>query len=365
MAFTRVPLWLPPPFHPTNSAAFTSSTIDATGEKVALMGRVWNTDGTTKSITKVWFRFGTVTKAGGSALTVSLQNVDLANGAPHQPDGTQDQTVAIANADAGFVTNGYYQTAAFSASRSVAYGELVAVVIEYDGAGRLGADTVGVQSFNTAYNGGDAGVSLFTASWAAVGVIPNVLFEFTDGSFGSFEWAVAAASTTSTAYNSGSTPDEHALQFTVPWACKCDGAWGVFNAAAATSNFDVVLYEGTTALATISVDGNQVSANNTIRLLRVNFPEVTLATATTYYLSFKPTTVNNFTLVDLSVSHVDHWQAHQAPLDWQYNTRTDAGAWGSPDPLKRPFAGLRFSAIDFPAGASGLLTHPGMNGGMI
>jgi hypothetical protein len=119
--------------------------IDATGEKIAFIGRFWNKDRATKNITKVGFCFGAVTKAGGSGLTVSLQNVNLGAGPPFRPDEIQDQTVAIANGDAAFATNTWYQTAALSTNRTVAFGELLAVVIEYNGAGRLGSDSVVVR----------------------------------------------------------------------------------------------------------------------------------------------------------------------------------------------------------------------------
>ena len=240
------------------------------------------------------------------------------------------------------------------------------MVLEFDGAGRLGADSVIVSNFATALSPGDGGVANFTASWAVGVVAPNILLEFTDGTFGTLEGGWPAASTSSTTYNSGSTPDEHALQFDVPFDVKCDGAWAVLNNTVATADCDIVLYQGTTVLASGTVDGNVVAANATNRLFRITWPEINLTTGTTYYLSAKPTTANSIALVDWSVSHVDHWQAHQAPTSWQYITRTNAGAWDAPDPLKRPFAGIHYSAIDFPAGGSaGLLTHPGMNGGMI
>src|SRR5687768_5910779 len=88
-------------------------TIDATGEKQAWCGPVWFQERTgSKQIVRVGFRLATVVKAGGSGLTVSLQNVNTAPAALNtlQPDETQDQTVAIANGDAGFTSNVWYRT---------------------------------------------------------------------------------------------------------------------------------------------------------------------------------------------------------------------------------------------------------------
>src|SRR5262245_16743976 len=115
--------------------------IDATGEKIAFCGYFWHPEGISKDITRVGFRFGSVTKAGGSGLTVSLQDLNLTT-APMQPDEVQDQTVAIANGDSGFTSNVWYRTNALSANRTLANGDAVCVVIEYDGSGRLGSDTV-------------------------------------------------------------------------------------------------------------------------------------------------------------------------------------------------------------------------------
>ena len=53
-------LWLPnPPLFLNNPAFSTGLLIDATGELVAFVGRVWNKDRASKDITKVGFRFGT------------------------------------------------------------------------------------------------------------------------------------------------------------------------------------------------------------------------------------------------------------------------------------------------------------------
>jgi len=115
-----------------------AATIDATGEKLAWCGGFVHQDRAAKDITRVGFFFGSsLIKAGGSSLTVSLQDVS-ATAAPLQPDETQDQTVAIANGDAGFASSTWYRTGALSANRTVSHGEQLAVVLEFDGGGRLG-----------------------------------------------------------------------------------------------------------------------------------------------------------------------------------------------------------------------------------
>jgi hypothetical protein len=331
---------------PLTTGATTSSVIDATGEKIAWIGRVWNKDRASKSIRKVGFRFGTVTKAGGSGLTVSLQNVDTANGPPFQPDGTQDQTVAIANGDAGFASNSWYQTGALSADRSVSFGELIAVVVEYDGSGRLGADAVNFTNPAASISPALQGVSLLTASWAAVAVLPSIILEFSDGTFGTVESALPTSTGLSTVnVNSGSTPDEYAIEFQVPAAMKVDGGW--FNAtAAAGADFDITLYDaGGSSLASVSVDANTVRSTSVSTTI-VTFAEVTLAKNTTYRLAIKPTTANNITVVQFDVASADHKQALPGGTSWNYTTRTDAGAWAAATTTRSLIGGLRISAID-------------------
>lgn len=125
----------PPRWPAISSFTTTGLLIDATGEKAAFIGRVTKTG----NIRKAHFWISALTKAGGSAWTASLQDVDLANGPPMRPDGTQDQTAAVSNASAAV---GWYTTPAFSTDRAVTRGDRLAFVLEFDGSGRLGADSL-------------------------------------------------------------------------------------------------------------------------------------------------------------------------------------------------------------------------------
>jgi hypothetical protein len=340
---------------------FTSTVIDATGEKIAFLGQVWNKDRATKNLTKVGFRFGTVTKASGSALTVSLQNVATAGGLPYQPDEVQDQTVAIANGDSGFTSNVWYQTGAFSASRSVAFGELLAVVVEFDGSGRLGSDAVNFHAFGLAATtvvNEVTGTVLKTASWATVAVSTNIVLEFDDGTFGCLAGNSQIASAQSAAaYNSGSGFDELALEFQVPFACKIDGCWIRMRVAGSTSDFDVVLYDsGGGTLASVAVDAMQLAISGTNdRIATFTFAETELAINTTYRLSIKPTSGNNVTLYYREVANANHKQAMPGGTAWNYTTRVDGGSWAAATTTRVPEMGIRISALSdsATAGAGG------------
>lgn len=356
MAFVQIPpLWVPNFSGGYNqSISFSSSLlIDATGEKAAYIGQVWRPDRLGGDITRVGFRFGAVTKAGGSGLTISLQDVDLAN-SPLRPDEVIDQSVAIANGNASFAANTWIRTNAFSANRTVAFGENLAVVIEYDGAGRLGADSVNIAGLQRDRNQLTIGAALKTTSWVTAPVpTQNVVLEFTDGVFGSLTpLAIINSAVNQISFNSGTAgADEYALEFSFPYGCRIDGGWFDLNLANASSNFDFVLYEGSTALTTVSVDANAIQQTGGTISCPVTFPEVTLTANTIYRLAVRPTSVNSITITHIDVADANHWNATSGGSAFRMAQRVDGGAWTT-TLTRRPFAGVRVSAIDVGGGGS-------------
>lgn len=342
--------------------------IDATGEKVAMCGEVFLPSRGTKSIRKIHFRFGAVTKAGGSGLTVSLQDINAASGSGPFPDEVQDQTVAIANGDAGFTSNAWYTTGNLSADRAVSHGDKLAVVWEYDGAGRLGADSVVISGLLLTSQDAKAifpTTSLKTTSWLATPqTAPNVIFEMSDGTFGTFAGdSIPLSAFTSHSFNSGTAgADEFAAKITLPFACKCDGAFVRVNAGTA-SNFEVILYDGTTAIASQAIDGNEV-AGLPNRLLYLSWTEVTLTAGTAYRLAVRPTTVNNVTVTSHDVASASHWVCFQGGQDICYSTRVDSGSWTDTATRRLLGFGLLLSSIhDGAGGGGGLILPRPMNGG--
>jgi len=138
--FTGVGAYVPWPINSMTPGFSSTLVIDATGEQAAQLGQVWFPARTgSKTINKVHFRFGAVTKAGGSGLQVSLQDVSLTAGPPAQPDGVVDQYRAIANGEATFAANTWYTSGLLTSDgtdtgtkRTVNFGDLVACVLEYD-----------------------------------------------------------------------------------------------------------------------------------------------------------------------------------------------------------------------------------------
>jgi hypothetical protein len=343
-------LWLPRPgwdIHSGTAPSQVASVIDATGEKCAWSGRVWNKDRATKDITKVGFLCGTITSAGGSGLTLSLQNVDTATGNPMRPDETQDQTVSfLASA---LTTGTWFQTAALSADRTVTYGELLSVVLEYDGSGRLGSDAVNVLNITVGSSpqaSFDAVGALKTGgSWAAVAVKPNIILEFDDGTFGTLDGAFPCANITNVNVTTGSTPDEWALKFQVPFPCKVDGCWVQTNTGAAGRDFSMLLSDGGGALQTVSVDAETGYAYSYGTWV-IPIPETTLSANTDYYLSWRPDTASNTAIGYFDMNAANHFQAHEGGPNFRHTNRTNGGAWAAETTTRRPLMGIRISALD-------------------
>lgn len=338
---------------------FSSGTIDATGEKIAFSGFVFfQGRSSTKAIRNVEFLFGAVTKAGGSGLTVSLQDPTTSAGPPFQPDETQDQTVAIANADAGFDSNLWYTTGNLSADRTVAFGALLSVVIEFDGSGRLGADSVAIRGIASG-NTGPAhflAYSAKTASWAASSMIPDVILKFSDGTYGTLLGAFPCSAIGSLTYNSGSATDEYALEFDFPGPVAVDAGQGVWQHAAAGSDAELVVYDGTSAMAngTATLDGTQSATAGGNRMGFGCFgAALSLTENTTYRLALKPTTANNVVLHYFDVATAGHLQAHIGGEDWALTGRVNGGSWDAPTTTRRPFLWPMLAGLDDGAGGGG------------
>mgnify|MGYP001570108967 CR=1 FL=1 len=331
---------------------FVSSQIDAATEKIAFVGTYWNKDHATKSLAKVGFLSGTVTNSGTpSTLRVSLQDVSLTAAGPGQPDGTQDQFVDIGLA--ALTSDAWYQSAALSATRTVAPGDLLAVVFEYSpfNAGAIfnvkGRGYLTLQSPLTVFYGG--------ASWATQDLGPNVILEATDGTFGTLSGAHVVTAMTALGYQAASAPDEYALVFSVPFPVQVDALlarWG-FGAFAATAS--LALYEGTTALATVSINARtQRTGSNTLGWYSLVSP-VSLTAGTTYRIGLRATSSDYIYLLYNDCAASGHGQVLPGGDTWGICSRTDAGAWSGTTLTRRPWIGFQVSGCD--AGGGGAIIN--------
>jgi hypothetical protein len=353
MTAVATSLWLSPFRAFAVTPSLTASALTASAHKFAWVGQMWNKARATKSIRKVWFLPTAITSAGGSTCRISLQDVDASTGLPARPDGVQDQTVdfLVSAPTAGTM----YQTAALSADRSVAFGEWVAVVLEFQT--YLGADAISVQNLGLATSNhvNMAQALLNTASWAIVTAIPNVILEFSDGTYGTLDGAFVLESITSNTVTTATTPDEFAIAFQVPFAGKVDGCYLLGSSAGAGRDVSIRLYQGVSNLQSVAIDGDRFP-NTSGRAIIVPIPETDIAADTQYYVSWRPDTASNTTVYSFAVNTAAHLDCHPGGQTLDYATRTDAGAW-TISTTKRLFGGVRFSAIDSTpaAGAVGVI----------
>jgi hypothetical protein len=342
--------------------------IDATGEKIHVVGYVWWSDRGTHDITAVGWLAGAVTSAGGSLIDISLQDVSLIAGPPHRGDGAKDQTVNVA---LSAVSASAWNENTFGSPRTaVAHNAPLACVWEYDAGGRLGADSLIVSTINAFTT--RAGLSSSLVLEAPAGTfnsqtnLPVIVLKTGDaGVVGFLIGAFPVADVTTHAFNTASAADELSNQVKLNVPMTLDGVSLPIVIVNGSANFSVILYEGTTAIETLAVDANTIPGTTGEARWRY-FPFTTrrsLTEDTVYRVSVRPDTANNITIYSFVVNTAAYLDL-LGGQDYHYWDRVDGGPWGNETLTRMLIMQLHFSQFDDGAGgAGGLLTHPGMAGG--
>jgi hypothetical protein len=350
------------------TGGFTESsvlTIDASADKVAFVGRVWWADGaTTKDCRKVHFRLGSVT-AGTATFRVSLQDITTATGPPMQPDNTPDETWTVATSS--LTGNAWNSTGNLSADRTMARGSMIGIVFDFS-AFTSGASIV-IGSIRAVENATGAvprqgGALLDTAgSWVLQSNIPNVRLEASDGTYGFLGYDTPYSAVNTRTFNSGSSGaggglnagDERGLEWTVSHPMTIGGC-GLFLTQSAGSDCDVVLYSGTTALETVTVDANANQNNGNMRWLDVVFASThSFAADDTLRLMVKPTSANNVSIQSVTLNNANDRVAYHG-TGGSGNSRVDGGSFGTTDTTELPIIGLHVVGLD--DGVGGATTTP-------
>lgn len=335
-----------------------AGTIDAATEQFAFIGRVWWPDraDTSKDISHIHFRAGAVASFNASSqYRVSLQDVSLTAGPPLQPDGVVDQSFTSA-AGVGPTANSWNRVA-LDTNRTVTPGELLAVVFDY--AAFTSTSSIVIQApFTSAtmLRGAQLDCVLYTGSWAVQAYAPDVILEFSDGTYGTFYQSMPATAANGRTFNSGSTGsggltngDERGLEYTPDVTVKADGCF-VDMQIASGGNCELVLYEGTTVVETITIDSNAINAASSYRRSFYPFSQQrTLTAATLYRLMLKPTTANNVSLSTVSVDNAAYAVLFFGD-NCAGNSRTDGGTFGTASTTEIPVMGFIISSIDDGAG---------------
>jgi len=357
---------MPSFYYPGNGGGFkdsytvmstTTTTLDAAGEMLGFMGRLHiNGEPTTaKNCTaaggcSISWRAGTISGFAGSDDTIQIGIQDLSTSAvPSQPD----ETFGVSGTFAGDVdppTTGAWNTSDMETDgddTSYSNGDMLAVVWNLSACNGC---SVRVQALlnNTAISLPTSALKT-AGTWAQQGAtVPNVLITFDDGSLGWIDGGTILSATNITTYNSGSTPDEYALMFTVPFNMKVDALYCMC-ANGSAGDGELILYSGAdtsspVALATVVLDDDQTNAHTNAAKWRMEFmaTPVYLRPGATYAVAYRPTSANNVTLQTMTLADASH-RAAWTGTNMSLGTRSDQTGAFSSTTTTIPVIGVRVS----------------------
>jgi hypothetical protein len=364
MALTTIPggMWIPRPINNVTAApAYNGATIDASTEKVGYIFRVPKTG----TLDQAEWRTTTVSLNAASAIRTSFQDVSATT---FSADGVVDQFRNIAGSSVvvgwnvpGLMTSDGTDS---GTKRSVTVGQLLAIVIDY--ATFTAADSLGISLFDNNTTtviselSDDVYTTQFVGAWAVVAPQPVFALKYSDGTYEHVPGAYIASALTTTTFNSTSGADELALAFQLPVEVAVGGAWIRMDL---DGDADIVLYEGTTARETVSLDKDQrrgAAANS--RYVRFS-QNRTISAATDWFLAIKPG-ASNVSAYDFTVNDAAIMNAAEGGANFQFASRVDAGAW-TKVATRRLWAGLHVTQIHAAAVAGGGGAVFGGRGGVV
>jgi hypothetical protein len=377
-------LFYPNPLFSVTAVA--GAVIDAATEKFAMIGRLYidGRPGGTKTLSTgtIQYRTGAATFASGSTtVDIGIQDVATGTGPIAQPDGTFDVLTTLTGGGGGITANAWQTVTMTSGTKSMAHGDLIAVV--FDMTARGGADTVTIAASNTLSMGSTGHIptcnAYISSAWqttntAGASRIPNVIIVFDDGTLGWFDCAYPASTQANESYQDSTNPDERGMIFQVPWNCKVDELWAQVGATDASSDFTFKLYSdptGTpTLVASIVVAAENTgtpSASVTGLLFGCLASEVTLTRNTDYIVTVLATGTSNLRLAQNTLGNTAHRAAALiGGTTLAKATRNNStGAFTAESPAITMYnMGVRISSLDDGAGggSSGLQYRPNMSG---
>jgi len=358
MAFQRIGSgfgMLYPPWINTMAGTPTYSglTIDATGDKVAFIGKVWNADAATKNINKVHIRLGTVTPGGTPAtFRVSLQNVTSAVGVTN-PDGSVDQS---ATATTDTLTANTVNSFTLDASRTVTYGEYLAVVFDYS------AFTAGDVVVINGLAGGTATLTqqmaisfLNTGAWAVQNTtFPLVVLEFDDGTFGTLDNHLLVPTSISTPTQAVSTSNkpEYGMTFTTTVPLVIDAFWFHHTYTASASGTFILYSDTTTTVVATSIEPMQPQV--IARLGIYSTPLTTINPSTVYHLVYRSQNSVATTYFTLNYAAAGHAAMNAFSSTSGLITRVSAAGAFTTTSTMLPMCGVRIvQVVDGVSSAAG------------
>lgn len=298
------------------SLLWANDVIDATGEMVA------NICLTPKSgnIRKIGILTGTVTTP--QTLDCRIETL----GTDGNPSGSL-WAVNTNGSQATPASNTWYWVT-LTADAAVTAGDYFAIVINYTATvGNLSMiyRITGLYHSNLYSTFRDGAGTWFRNA----GQVGAFAVEFADGSrthVGTYPASVATP--ISEAINTGTTPDEVGILFSLPFTAKCVGA--VFRTIKASTTVAVKLYDsdGTTVLESKTGIDLDIANNATNEAFYAMWDtQVTLSANTNYRITLLPEAATSITVYRVTVDSAGTRDAWPGGDDFQKTHRTDAGEW--------------------------------------
>ncbi len=345
------------------SGTITSATIDAVGESVSGIGRLYLEGGAgSKTISSaggvIYVDFGaTVTFANAATnLRVGIQDI----GATGLEDGTFDVYADLVPGTDTIAAQGVRAIPMETGSKTISHGDLIAVTVEMTARG--GVDTVSVNtgSVTSSSFGGFPYITTDTgAGPAKVATIPSFTVKFDDGTFGSLSFTSCGNRSTGLSYNSGSTPDEYALIFRLPFPTTIIGAVADITQMASTDDFELILYSdplGTpVAQRTLTIDADLVNYPSAPWGYNLFFSSgYSISANTDYAIAIRPTTANSLLVsqINFNTGNSDLRKTTMLGTNWSRGSRTNqTGAFSSTNTVL-PRIGFYLNGFDDGTGGS-------------
>ena len=316
MAFVSIRnamLWPLGVSNPTTADGNSTTAIDSTADRLAMIGRIYlNTGpGTSKTLSaagggSIGWRSGTVTFANaGTTVDIGLQDVDDTTGLPTRPDGAFDVAATFVGGGGGITTTAW-QTSSMTGgtgSKTLTHGDKVAIVL--DMTARAGADTIAMRGCPAPFQAFALAASFpgtvhFNGTtWAASLGYPNILITFDDGALGWIDACPPVDDQTSEAFQDSTNPDERGMIFQLPMDCKVDALAAALAQTAAGADGTITLYSdplGTPASIasfTLNAEGGAANSGFNMQLLA---SDVSVTKNTDYCLAVRATGASNLTI---------------------------------------------------------------------
>lgn len=290
------------------------------------------------AIHKVCYRTGTVSVNAASRLTVMIETVSTTNG---DPTGSAYGGAAAGTHGSAPASNTWYCTTLGTDATVVNVGDVIAATIKIgtfnasDSVVISGVNSSSASSINFPY------VDAFTASWTkSTTSLTTVALEYDDGSYEYIPDTMPISAITNQAFASNTAgTDEYALSFQIPFQSrlKC-----IKFPLATAGDFEIILYTGTTATRTISVD-KDTNSGVTHRINTWCFASPpTILKDTTYRVGIRPTTTTSITLPIVTVSSSSTMGQMSGGTTFVLGTRLDQGAWDADTTTRKPLIYLQF-----------------------